>query len=359
MFKNKQKIFNCSDDDSEKDEFGFGKVGVASISTSPPSAVSVGPSVSFKKPSAHLTVSDVEEAISIVPNTHPNPNPTPSVRFFENNKVDRFVNLNTNPLAAVSSGSLVSISSNPIVSKPKTGLKLNFQMKNMKILRISFSNLILDVFDKISTSLEHCFLFLKPNGENPKIVALLEQVLADQDIQICMRYSISGKDIAARRVIERQYLELFKYAEVVKPAKINLSLREKEAFKAKFNVDWRMLCVRKEDTPKVGQVMNAKDAMEYLGVDKYGLDGLCRRSDVISMRIKKGLYCAKIDKSCTRNSRLQAKLEQPLYVLNSFYAALRDKFSAPDACTTCLLLEWHGDRMPWKVITIIKMINII
>ena len=222
----------------------------------------------------------------------------------------------------------------------------------MADLSLLFFKLLLDVFDKLSSTLEHSFLCCKPNAENPKLIELLEQVLSEHHIHICMRYRVLGKDIADKKLVDRQYLELLKYAEVVKPAKIKLSLQEKELFKAHFKVDWRMLCITREDLVdvKVGQIMNSKEAMEYLGMDKYGLDGICRRAEAITMKIRKGLYCTKIDKSCTRNARLQSKMEQPLFIINSFYSALRDKYTAPDAATTCFLLEWPVDRMSWQVI---------
>ena len=145
--------------------------------------------------------------------------------------------------------------------------------------------------------------------------------------------------------MDRQYLELLKYAEVVKPAKIKLSLKKKELFKMQFKVDWRMLCITKKDLVdvKLGKIMNSKEAMEYLGMDKYGLDGICRRAEAVSMKIRKGLYCTRIDKSCTRNARLQSKLEHPLFIVNSFYSALRVLWMR-------FLLEWPVDRMSWQVI---------
>ncbi len=95
--------------------------------------------------------------------------------------------------------------------------------------------------------------------------------------------------------MDRQYLELLKYAEVVKPAKIKLSLKKKELSKTQFKVDWRMLCITKEDLVdvKLSKIMNSKEAMEYLGMDKYGLDGICRRAEAVSMKIRKRIVLYK------------------------------------------------------------------
>jgi hypothetical protein len=204
-----------------------------------------------------------------------------------------------------------------------------------------------DVFEKVSSSLEHCFLFVKSHANNSKVLDLISHLLAEHDVSICSRLLVSGGEVASRRILERQYLDLFKFAEVVNPAKIKLSLREREAFKSRFGVEWRSVTVKHEGGQRV---LHAKGAMDHLGVDKYGLDGLCRRPEAMLLKLRKGLYCTRVDSSCTRNAKLKAKLEAPLFVLNSFYAVMRDKYTAPDAVTTCLLLEWNVDRLGWKVL---------
>ena len=144
----------------------------------------------------------------------------------------------------------------------------------------------------LASTLEHCFLCVKPSGENPKLIEFLEQLLSDHR----MRYRVPGKDIAdKKKIVDRQYLELLKYAEVVKPAKIKLSLKKKELSKTQFKVDWRMLCITKEDLVdvKLSKIMNSKEAMEYLGMDKYGLDGICRRAEAVSMKIRKRIVLYK------------------------------------------------------------------
>lgn len=193
--------------------------------------------------------------------------------------------------------------------------------------------------------MEQAFLFLKPPANTPEVVALIEEALAEHDIRVCARHRIGGGDVARRRVLERQYLDLFKYAEVVHPAKIKLSNRERELFQSKFEVEWRTVAVKREG----GKVLHAKEAMEFLKVDKFGLDGLCRRPESLLLKLRKGLYCTRVDARCTRNSKLKEKLTEPLFVLNSFYGVLRERYTAPDAVNECWLLEWNLERLGWKV----------
>jgi len=110
-----------------------------------------------------------------------------------------------------------------------------------------------------------------------------------------------------------------------------LSLGEAEA--AKFLAGYgRPLA----DAMAAGEVCSAVTAMEVLGVDPSELLRQCLAAGYEKLR--SGLYCAKLDGGKTGE----------LFVLNGFYARMREKFTKAGVVVHWHVVAFESSKLPWK-----------
>jgi hypothetical protein len=197
-----------------------------------------------------------------------------------------------------------------------------------------------DVYTKRFSAQETGILFVKPSANNKAVLAVISKVLAEHHVTIVSNDKLSGREVETRRIVEAQYPALEHFAHTVPACDIDMSPEELKSFRATFNAPWTQLSSLKK-------VMNANEACEYLMVHHSMLSALWYRSELCH-RIRRGVYCARIDLNCSDDPAVRKLLKTPLFVVNGFYDSIRDSYINPDASINYLSVEWDGSAMSWS-----------
>ncbi len=186
---------------------------------------------------------------------------------------------------------------------------------------------------------EQCLLVVKPVFNTAPVIEFIVSRLRSLRVKITYQGKLHGQQIAFRKLFDSHFASFISHAEVVLPGSIILLPSELEAFYEKFYIEWH-------DLVDSGQLCNYRQACEYLGVDGAELGRMSSRSSIVH-RLRSGLHVALLDATCTDSLPLQERLQSPVYVINGFYAALRESYSRKRALVTVFSLEWESAAMSW------------
>ena len=197
-------------------------------------------------------------------------------------------------------------------------------------------------FHKRHSSIEHCLIFCKP--EVSSSAAAMEHVkasFAEHSLQIAFHGRLSGAEIKARRIIEGQYPALQHFACVCPPADIELSVVEQKQFRMAFaSLQW-------EEALQTSSVFNAVDAAQHLKIDSSALYELWERAEAC-IRLRRGLYVARLDRNCAADAAMRKKLNRPIYVVNGFYHAMVEQYCGETSCIEFFVCEWDEAQTSWS-----------
>ena len=218
--------------------------------------------------------------------------------------------------------------------------------------------------------MEHAVLYFKPQFNAPDLLKFVEDSLLAQGVSVVQRTILTGTDISRRNIFEKQYLELVKYSTELSALLLELTEDECEAFKQAFTRDFAEVkanlpvtttSVSSESTvrrPPSGMsnaprdiLLNFDEAKRYLNVENRELLALSRSDQALSLRLRKGIYCCRIDKTCTKSSILKGKLSEPIYVINPFFGSLRDSYVSGNAAIPMWVIEWDAQLLKWSTLT--------
>ena len=127
---------------------------------------------------------------------------------------------------------------------------------------------------------------------------------------------MSAEEIDEKGCIDRHYASIAKSATETDPSSLALGDDKKGEFKSKFGQTW-------EESLELGLVFNAKGAAEKLGtmdgedlvpMPGKALDALWAKAGDARVKLAPGLYVSNIGE------------DEPLYVINGFYMAMREKY---------------------------------
>lgn len=192
--------------------------------------------------------------------------------------------------------------------------------------------------DKRHTTTESFLLFVKP-GLNKRALEIARSVLEKHSIRTVMRAQYTGQEIQQRKTVEQQYSRLALCATAVEPSEIAMFPYETKAFRVTFGVQWI-------DVVNAGVVLNESGALSKLGVTPEQLIALCDNAEK-HVRLGRGLYVCRIDRTCTVDPLLRKKLSIPLYVINWFYSALFDSYTRHDSVIDYFVCEWDESKISW------------
>ncbi len=176
-------------------------------------------------------------------------------------------------------------------------------------------------------------MFVKQGSNTQNIYARIEEILVANEIKVVSQGFVRGPEMYSRHIVELQYANLVKLAELTKPAEIPMNASEKALFMQTFSIGW--------DAVKSRNAYSCKDAVRYLEISVRELDRMCERS-ADSVRIRRGFHVTRITKQCTEDVTLKNKLIVPIFVVNGFYGNMRDMYcdrSAPS--TRFYVIEWN------------------
>ena len=193
----------------------------------------------------------------------------------------------------------------------------------------------------VADVMEYGVLFLKPSvTTHVKVLPVIEAVLESFDVKISSSGKWSGLDMGRKNIIQNQYPTFFKFATDIDPSDIILSVAETTNFRESYKAEWYDLMMN-------SQVFNAKDACDYLKCSELALAAMCKNPAAKRIKLRRGLFCARLDKGCTNDNSVKLRLMEPVYVMNGFHADLTAAYTAPSHLTYYFILQWNGRTMTW------------
>jgi len=181
----------------------------------------------------------------------------------------------------------------------------------------------------VATEKNRAFVFVKPHAVTENMIALVKEKLAGAAISVVSEGSISAEQIDRNSLIDKHYGAIASKAVQLKPAQLNVPEKGQKEFAEAFGISW-------QDALDKGMVFNAADACGHLGVDASGLDekwSQLKRGKTM-IKFGGGFYAGQVD---------------GLFVINGFYAAMRSKYTSPDASIHYFLTEWDPSQLSWDL----------
>mmetsp|Transcript_48775 Transcript_48775/g.113051 ORF Transcript_48775/g.113051 Transcript_48775/m.113051 type:complete len:419 (+) Transcript_48775:2-1258(+) len=173
-------------------------------------------------------------------------------------------------------------------------------------------------------------LFVKPHACTPKVLELVPELLTQRGIEITKTGSITAAEIDERGAIDDHYAAIARVGIAREPSALGFGAEEAQRFLEGYS---RSL----DEALAAGKVYSAVTAMEALGIDPSELLSRCLAAGY--EKLKSGLYCARLEGGKGG--------PQELYVLNGFYARMREKFVAPGVVVHWYLISFNAAQLPW------------
>lgn len=175
------------------------------------------------------------------------------------------------------------------------------------------------------------FVFIKPHAVTEEVKKFVKSKLEESGLRILNEGSLASEEIDKKKLIDQHYYAIASKATILKPNQLAVPA---DQFKEKFGVSW-------EDALKKGNVYNAMDGCQNLGVDANKMDELwaqCKKNNNL-VKFGGGFYCGKIE---------GVKGKEPIYVFNGFFMSMRSKFTQPGGSIHYYVVQWPRSRLTWK-----------
>ena len=172
------------------------------------------------------------------------------------------------------------------------------------------------------------FVFVKPHAINRYVFALIDAAFHENKIVVERSGDIASEAIAKKRLIDQHYSTIARYALGCTADHIHIDAAGDARFRSAFGVSWN-------DAVAGGIVLNAKEAAAQLG--NLSPDALLQQWNerLNKVKIAPGLYVAEF-------------LQEGFYVINGFYPANREKFTAPGKSIHWYVVSWNEADLSWK-----------
>jgi len=173
------------------------------------------------------------------------------------------------------------------------------------------------------------FVFVKPHACTPAMLELVVQRLHERGVEVVRSGHVNGAEVDARGIIDSHYASIARIGMERDVLKIAIGVKEAQSFFAGYDK-------RYDDALAEGSVHSAATAIEAMDVNPSELLERCLAAGYVKLR--SGLYCAKL---CDHAGRA-------LYVLNGFYARMREKFVAQGVVVNWFVVRFDSSRLSWR-----------
>ncbi|GMH61270.1 hypothetical protein TrRE_jg352 [Triparma retinervis] len=172
-----------------------------------------------------------------------------------------------------------------------------------------------DVSEDIQQRANIALIFIKPHAVSDKIKEFVSGEIKDAGLTMLHEGEMSAEDIESKGCIDKHYASIAKSAMDTNPGDLGVTDEKKAEFQKTFGSTW-------DESIELGLIFNAKGAAEKLGtmdgddlvpLDGKGLDALWAKAEK-RVKLAPGLYVSNIGE------------DEPLYVINGFYMAMREKY---------------------------------
>ncbi|CAE7809428.1 AGM1, partial [Symbiodinium sp. CCMP2592] len=171
-------------------------------------------------------------------------------------------------------------------------------------------------------------VFVKPHACTPQVLEMLPRFLEGRGVEVLRSGSVAAEEIEAEGIIDQHYEAIAKIGMARNLDSLGLGNDEAAKFEKGYG---RSL----SDAMSAGEVCSAVTAMEILQVEPGEL--LQRCLDAGYEKLRSGLYCAKLGGGETGQ----------LFVLNGFYARMREKFTKAGVVVHWHVVGFDSAKLPW------------
>ena len=201
--------------------------------------------------------------------------------------------------------------------------------------------------------LEYCTIILKPSVYSQAALTHIYTMLQTYDVKVSVKGVLPTSVVSRSKVIDSHFKDLQRWAEVVLPGDGGLTGTGRNDFRTAFDRDW-------DDCIAASLVFNAESAKKYLqlstldNVADYILNKMWQQTDAGQrVRLQKGVFCARFDRSSIKGVSLSKDVVQklslsPIYVINGFYAALKLQYQSNHSMPSYLVVEWDSNKTSWS-----------
>ena len=175
------------------------------------------------------------------------------------------------------------------------------------------------------------FLLIKPHANRISVHAFLRDWFNAKGFRVIDEEDLSGPELALK--FSRQYSELGRRAEVLKPNEYFLSTGALIQFQKRFGISW-------SEAIEQGLVRNATDTASLLdvSVDKLNEEWQkCVMQNKV-LRFDRAFYCGLIDTIPDKPA---------IFCVNGFFPSMRAQFSSSSASVHVCSVEWDN-HVSWK-----------
>lgn len=171
------------------------------------------------------------------------------------------------------------------------------------------------------------FTFLKPHcAGNKKVIDYVEKQFAAKGLVVKAHGEIQAAVIDKKKLVDKHYAALARIGTTENPQELFVSAEGKENFLKEFGLSW-------EDALKQGLLFSGMVAMKKLKIKAAELEKRWRT--VKACKLGGGFYAAKFEK-------------EKMILLNGFYPAMRELFTAKKAFIRYYVVEWDSAKLSWK-----------
>lgn len=177
-------------------------------------------------------------------------------------------------------------------------------------------------------------IFAKPHAYTPEVLKLVPEFLSERGIEVLREGSVAAAQIDEQGIIDAHYAAIAQVGMARDVGTLELGEAEAERFLSGYGKPLR-------EAMAAGEVHSAVTAMEVLNVSASELLSRCLAAGYEKLR--SGLYCACLE------SGGGADTPSKLYVLNGFYARMREKFTTPGVVVHWWAVQFDASKLPWGV----------
>eukprot|EP00403_Amphidinium_massartii_P006894 CAMPEP_0178370704 /NCGR_PEP_ID=MMETSP0689_2-20121128/445_1 /TAXON_ID=160604 /ORGANISM="Amphidinium massartii, Strain CS-259" /LENGTH=335 /DNA_ID=CAMNT_0019990545 /DNA_START=186 /DNA_END=1194 /DNA_ORIENTATION=- len=173
-------------------------------------------------------------------------------------------------------------------------------------------------------------VFIKPHAYTESFLKFVPSFLEENGVRIVKTGDLDAETIDTEGIIDQHYQAIAAIGMVAEPKQLELGAEAEEKFEKGYGKSYAE-CVDS------GAVHTAVTALKALKVTPTELLDQCLAAGYEKLR--SGLYCAKLDGGDSGGK---------VYVMNGFYARMREKFTAKGAAVRWFVVEFDPAVLSWK-----------
>lgn len=174
------------------------------------------------------------------------------------------------------------------------------------------------------------FVFIKPHANTSSVQAVVTSTFASKNITVLSEGELTAEEIDSGMLIDQHYYAIASKATLVKPVQLPVN---SEKFEKQFGLTWEAALAQ-------GNVYNALDACNYLGIDADALDAAWAKAKKADKLVKLGggFYAGLID-------TIDGK--EPIFTFNGFFMSMRAKFVVPGSSIHYYVVQFNPEELSW------------